>query len=130
MQPIFPAVVTCLTVLFYTIVIAHTGRLRVRHRIAEPATTGHPQFETAFRLQQKTAHQLIMFLPVLWLYAYYLSSLWAGIIGFIWILTRMYFAISFINEPKSSPVGDWFSRGVIAWLVVGSLVGITLSALN
>ena len=71
-----------------------------------------------------------MFLLGLWLYAYYFSSLWAGIIGFLWILTRMFFAIRFINEPKSSPVGDWISRGMIVWLVVGSLVGITLSALN
>ena len=124
------AIVTCLALLFYYIVVAHTALLRVRHQIGEPTTTGHPQFDIAFWLQQKTGHQPIMLLLGLWLYAYYFSSLWAGIIGFLWILTRMFFAIRFINEPKSSPVGDWISRGMIVWLVVGSLVGITLSALN
>ena len=55
MEPAFPAIVTCLSLVYFYIVIAHTGRLRIRHRIEEPASSGHPTFETAARLQQKTA---------------------------------------------------------------------------
>ena len=130
MEPAFPAIATCLSLVYFYIVIAHTGRLRVRHNIAEPASSGHPAFETATRLQQKTAHQLIVFLPGLWLYAMYVSSLWAGIIGFLWIITRMYFACRYIDEPKSYPVSDWISRAVLVWFLIGSLVSVTTTTLR
>ena len=60
----------------------------------------------------------------------YVSSLWAGIIGFLCIITRMYFACRYINEPKSYPVSDWISRAVLVWILIGSLISVTLYTLQ
>ncbi len=57
------------------------ARARVRCQVAAPATTGHPVFERYFRVQQNTLEQLIVFVPSVWLFGYYVSALWAAGLG-------------------------------------------------
>src|ERR1700674_421541 len=52
------AIVTCLALLLYAVLIARVGSARVKYNILAPATTGHPAFERAFRIQANTAEQL------------------------------------------------------------------------
>src|SRR4029079_11492211 len=52
----------------------YVGHLRHKLKIEPPATTGHPQFERAFRAHTNTVENLVLVLPVLWVAAVF----WGG----------------------------------------------------
>jgi glutathione S-transferase len=124
MVPAFPALVTALALLLYVAVFITAGRARRRYAIKAPAVTGAPEFERAFRVQQNTLEQLVWFLPALWLFALYVSPLWGGIIGLVWIAGRAYYAVSYYRDAETR--GPGFGIGLVSagMLLVGALIGI------
>ena len=100
------------------------GRARLRFGIKAPAVTGAPEFERAFRVQQNTIEQLVWFLPALWLFALYVSPLWSGILGLVWIGARALYAISYYRDPESRGPGFIVAFGSTAILLIGGFVGI------
>lgn len=124
MLPTFPALVTGLALLLYVGVFVATGRARLRYRIQAPAVTGAPQFERAFRIQQNTLEQLIWFVPALWLFAFYMSPFWGGIIGLVWIAARIFYAFSYYRDPDTRGPGFIVGFASAALLLIGGLVGI------
>src|SRR5690349_19576083 len=101
MIPAFPAPVVGLALLLYIGVFVTVGRARLRFDIKAPAVTGAPEFERAFRIQQNTLEQLVLFIPALWLFAVFASPLWAGIIGLVWVGGRAYYAVSYYRDPEA-----------------------------
>jgi len=73
--------------------------------ILAPAVTGAPEFERAFRIQQNTLEQLIWFLPSLWLFAFYVSPTWGGILGLVWVGGRIHYALSYYRDPEARGPG-------------------------
>lgn len=113
-----PALVTLLTVLLLFGTAFAVGRARGRYQIKAPATSGHPAFERAFRAQMNTLEAAVMFLPLLWLAAYYGFSLWAGIAGLVWIVGRVWYAVAYLKEAEKREGG--FVLGMLGW--AGTLV--------
>jgi uncharacterized MAPEG superfamily protein len=111
-----PALVTLLTVLLLFGTMAVVGRMRMRHGIKAPATSGHPAFDRAYRVQMNTLEGTVMFLPVLWLATHYGFSGWAGIAGLVWLVGRVWYAWSYLRDPASREKG--FAVAMLAWLAV------------
>ena len=111
-----PALVTLLTVLLLFGTMFVVGKMRGRHGIKAPATSGHPAFDRAYRVQMNTLEGTVMFLPVLWLAAEYGFSGWAGIAGLVWLLGRVWYAWSYLKDPASREKG--FAVAMLAWLAV------------
>jgi uncharacterized MAPEG superfamily protein len=111
-----PALVTLLTVLLLFGTMFVVGKMRGRHGIKAPATSGHPAFDRAYRVQMNTLEGTVMFLPVLWLAANYGFSGWAGIAGLVWLLGRVWYAWSYLKDPASREKG--FAIAMLAWLAV------------
>jgi len=65
LQSILPAFITVLALLLYAGVCGNVLRARRRSRIRAPAVTGADDFERAFRVQQNTLEQLVLFVPAL-----------------------------------------------------------------
>ena len=124
MIPTFPALVSALALLLYVVVFANAGRARARHNIKAPAVTGAPEFERAFRVQQNTLEQLVWFIPALWLFALYVSPLWGGIVGLVWIAGRAYYALSYYRDPETRGPGFLIGFASAGVLLVGALIGI------
>jgi uncharacterized membrane protein YecN with MAPEG domain len=120
----FPAFVTALALLVYAGVFMVTARARARYGIQAPAVTGAPEFERAFRIQQNTVEQLIWFLPSLWLFAFYVSPSWAGLLGLVWIGGRVHYALSYYRDPEARGPGFITGFASAAVLLVGALIGI------
>jgi glutathione S-transferase len=129
MVPTFPALVTALALLVYAVVFMVTARARARYGIQAPAVTGAPEFERAFRIQQNTLEQLIWFLPALWLFAFYVSPGWAGILGLVWIGGRIHYALSYYRDPEARGPGFITGFASAAVLLVGALLGIVVELL-
>jgi uncharacterized membrane protein YecN with MAPEG domain len=92
---IYPAFATILSLSVYFSTIANVGRMRYITGIQAPATTGHPDFERAFRLQQNTMEQLVLFLPVLWLFAMFINPQWSLVVGLLWVIGRIVYAVGY-----------------------------------
>ncbi|HET8765062.1 MAG TPA: MAPEG family protein [Rhodanobacter sp.] len=110
-----PAIVTLLAILLLFGTAASVGRARVRYGIKAPATSGHPAFERAFRVQMNTLEASVLFLPTLWLAAHFGLGGWAGIAGLAWIVGRVWYALSYLRDPARREGG--FALGMLAWAV-------------
>jgi len=111
-----PALVTLLTVLLQFGTLMLVAHARGRHQIKAPATTGHPAFERAYRVQMNTLEGTLMFLPSLWLAANYGFPLWAGLAGLVWIVGRVWYAVGYLKDPAKREFG--FITSTVAWVVL------------
>lgn len=111
-----PALVTLFTMLLLFATAVVVGRARGKYEIKAPAVTGHPAFERAYRVQMNTLEQTVLFLPTLWLAANYGFSGWAGIVGLVWLVGRVWYAVAYLNDAGKR--GPGFGLGMLAWLVL------------
>ena len=125
MKPV--ALITVLALIEYFIILARTGSARTRYDVKAPATTGHEIYERYYRAQQNTVEQLMIFLPGLWLFAYYVHSLAAAVLGGLFILGRFLFFRAYIKAPERRVVGFVIGSIVNVILLLGALGGIVVS---
>lgn len=101
-----PALVTILTVLLLIGVIWNVGRARGRHKIHAPATHGPVEFERVYRVQMNTFEAALMFLPSMWLFGHYGNPMWAGILGIVWLVARVWYAAAYgAGRSRAIPFG-------------------------
>ena len=92
------AIITLLNVLLLALCLYFVGRARGRYGIQAPATTGHPDFERAFRAHMNTVEQTVMFLPSLWIASVYGDENAAMWLGYIWLAARLWFLFGYMAE--------------------------------
>ena len=118
----FVAIVTVLALAQFFWLGLLVARARSRYGVAAPATTGHELFERHFRVQMNTLEQLVMFLPALWIFATYISPLWAAALGVVFILGRAIYAMSYVRDPKSRGLGFGLTAFPTFVMWIGSVV--------
>jgi glutathione S-transferase len=117
------AIVTCLALFVYFVFMLIAGNARHKFKISAPATVGHPEFERKFRVQQNTVENLVMFLPALWMFSWYLSPVWASGIGLVWVVGRIVYARGYYAEAGRRGPGFGITMLATGILAVGALVG-------
>jgi len=105
------------------------ARARARCGVEAPATTGHPVFERYFRVQQNTLEQLIVFVPSVWLFGYYVSALWAAGLGLVFVIGRALYLNGYVADPRKRGAGFGLSFLPNVILAVGALAGAILNLL-
>jgi len=126
---VYPGLVTIAALVMYFAVTMNVGRARFKYGVKPPAMTGDPGFECAVRIQQNTLEQIVFFLPLLWLFANYLNSLWAAILGGIWVLGRILYAIGYSQAPEKRGPGFAISSLSSLILLGGASFGLIRSLL-
>lgn len=123
----YTAIVTLLALMQFMLFSIQVGSMRVKHGVKAPATTGHPEFERMFRIQQNTMEQLVVFVPALWLYAHLVNPLWGACIGIFFVIGRFIYRAAYLKDPASRSNG--FTIGVLATavLLIWSLVAAVMS---
>lgn len=123
----WPSLITALTLLVYQVLAVNVGRARAKYKVLPPQMTGEPDFERVLRVQQNTLEQLVFFLPLLWLFSFYVSPLWGAGIGAVWLVGRIVYAWGYYQAAEKRTIGFGISSisGIV--LLLGSLVGIILS---
>ena len=119
-----PAFATCCALLLYLALSLNVSRARGRYGIAAPATTGHPEFERRFRVQQNTAEQLILFLPSLWLFAFLVSAAGAAALGLLWVAARALYALGYYRRAERRGIGYAVALFCSAVLLLGSFTAV------
>jgi uncharacterized membrane protein YecN with MAPEG domain len=106
------------------------GRARARYAVQAPATTGNEVFERYYRVQVNTNETLMIFLPSLWIAAYYWRPAWAAILGAIYLVGRMLYLRGYVRDPKQRGTGYGLSLlPTLALLLIG-LVGVMRALLR
>ncbi|NER36797.1 MAG: MAPEG family protein [Oscillatoria sp. SIO1A7] len=123
----WPSLVTVCALLVYFAITANVGRARAKYQIKPPQMMGNPEFERVLRVQQNTLEQIIIFLPALWLFSYFISPIWGAGIGFVWIVGRILYAWGYYQEAEKRLPGFGISALATLALLGGSLVAIVLA---
>jgi glutathione S-transferase len=117
----YTALVTCLALLFYFYTSIRVGRARGAYKIKAPAVSGNPDFERVFRVQMNTLEWLPIFLPSLWLFAVYVSDLYAALAGLVWIVGRALYMTGYEQAAEKRSRGYLVQTLAAAVLLLGSL---------
>jgi uncharacterized membrane protein YecN with MAPEG domain len=118
------SLVILLALVEYIVFTWLVGRARVRYNVLAPATTGDPAFERAYRVQQNTLENLIIFVPAIWLFATYASPMWAAVLGVVFIIGRAIYAVGYLKAAEKRGPGAGITGLTNVVLVAGSLIAV------
>lgn len=119
--------VCMLALLEYIVLGFVVGKARGTYGVAAPATTGHEQFDRRFRVHYNTLEQLIVFIPALFAFAWFVADLWAAAVGLVFVIGRALYASQYIADPASRGPGMLLTFGSNIVLVVGTIIAIVMS---
>ncbi len=118
----YTAIVILLALLEYLVFMMAVGRARNKYEIAAPAVTGNEIFERYYRVQQNTVEQLVVFLPAIIVFAYYVGDLWAAGIGLVFIIGRFVYFRGYVAAPEKRGPGMMLTFLANFVLVIGALI--------
>ena len=124
------ALVALGALLLYFVTFFRVGLARMKYKVEAPATTGHPEFERIFRVQQNTLEQLPIFLVALFLFSIHVNELAAAALGLVWILGRVVYMQGYVAAAKKRAPGFLLSMLASAILLIGAIIGVVLSILG
>ena len=102
-------IVTVLALVQYIYFGVQVGSARGKCGIKAPAMAGDPLFERTNRVHQNTLEQLIVLIPVMWIFAHYVNPLWAAGFGAVYIVGRFIYSASYKKDPANRSAGFMMS---------------------
>ena len=125
----YVAIVIVLALLQYFVFGLLVGRARGKFNVHAPAVTGHPVFERYYRMHQNTLELMIMFIPAIVLFGYWVRpDLGAGI-GFVYVIGRVIYLQAYINDPARRGLGFGLSILPNLTLLIGGGIAAIMSLL-
>ena len=118
----YTAIVILLALLEYLVFMMAVGRARMRYEVAAPAVTGNEMFERYYRVQQNTVEQLVVFVPAIVAFAYFVGDKWAAGIGLVWIVGRYVYFRGYVAAPEKRGPGAMLTFIPNFILVIGALI--------
>ncbi len=118
--------IVLLALLQYVWFTMRVGITRGKFKVDAPACKGDETWERLFRVQQNTMEQLLVMIPATFAFAYYLSGLWALVVGAIFIIGRFLYSAEYLKDPKSRAPGMTVTLLSNVVLVLGALTGLLM----
>ena len=117
------AIVTGLAVLQCFFFAFQVGQARQKHGIDAPAISGNADFDRVIRVHGNTIEQLVIFLPGLWMFGYYVNAQVGAGIGVLFIIGRFVYRSAYLGDPKNRTAGFGIGALTMVVLVVGGMIG-------
>lgn len=96
-----------------------TGMVAVKARktfgIPAPEMNGPEGFRRVYRAHENSLEQLVMTLPALWLFAYWVGDSWAAMAGVVWCIGRVLYVRGYAAAAEKRSIG--FTIGMLATAV-------------
>lgn len=99
------------------------GGARKQFGINAPACTGNEMFDRQFRVQMNTLEQLVILLPMLPMFAYYIDPRWATGLGVVYLIGRFMYAVGYVKDPSKRSTGFLVSFVPVVILLFGGIIG-------
>jgi uncharacterized membrane protein YecN with MAPEG domain len=103
------------------------GRARVKSGLDAPKVTGDEMFERYYRVHYNTMEQLVTFVPAILLFANYIHTMSAWILGLIYLVGRTQYFRSYIADPAKRGPGFILSALPITIMLLGGTGGALVS---
>jgi glutathione S-transferase len=124
------AFVTIASLLLYLVMGFRVGQARGKYGVEAPAISGHSDFERVFRVQANTLEWMPLYLPSLWLFAFYGNDLAAAGLGVIWIIGRTLYMTGYSKAAGARSVGFIVQGLATLILMIGTLVSLAILAVH
>lgn len=115
--------VTLLALVLYLVLGVRVAQARGKYSVPTPATDGPPEFQRIFRAHQNTLEQIAAYLPVLWLAASAIGDPWAALIGLLWPIGRVVYALGYGKAAGKRGIGFALTMTSTAALLVAAIIG-------
>jgi glutathione S-transferase len=125
-MPKYTAVVTIFAVLLYFFVASRVPLARRKFGVKLPAISGNPDFERVFRSHMNMLEWMPIFLPLLWLTAFYLNDLAAAAGGVIWIIGRAMYFTGYAQAVEKRAPGFFVQATACGLLLIGAISGVVM----
>jgi len=125
-MPLYSAIVTVLAVVFYFFLATRVSVARRKFGVNLPATGGHPDFERVFRVHMNTLEWMPIFLPLLWLCAFYFNDGAAALLGLAWIVGRVLYFTGYTQAVERRLPGFFIQAMACVLLLIGAIAGIVM----
>jgi glutathione S-transferase len=120
----YTALVTLLIAILYVYLGLQVAAAHRQFGVALPKTYGNEDFERVYRAHMNAVEWAPVFLPPLWLFAYYVSDIGAALIGLVWIGARVwYLALYRVGVDKRFPAFAVQGTATLV-LLAGDLIAI------
>jgi len=120
--------VVMLALIEYFIFSLQVGSARGRFGVDAPATTGNVEFERYYRAAANTGEQLLMFIPGMYAFGYYVHPTGAAAAGLLFIAARALYFRTYVADAAKRGPGMMGSVLANAILVIGGLIGALVAA--
>jgi hypothetical protein len=100
------------------------GKAREKYGVKAPATTGNEMFERYFRVQMNTLEQLIVFIPSIVLFAWYIEPRVAATAGLFFVIGRVWYFREYVRDPSKRTAAFLLSSLPLLFLLLGGLGGL------
>lgn len=119
-------IVTVLALVQYIYFGVQVGSARAKCGIKAPAMSGDAIFERANRVHMNTLEQLIVLIPLMWIFAHYVNSLWAAGFGVVYIVGRFIYNSAYRKDPSNRSMGFTLSMlpsvVMAVWVLIVSIM--------
>ena len=119
-------IVTVLALIQYMFFGVQVGAARERCGVSAPSISGNQEFECLNRIHQNTLEQLIVLIPVLWIYAHYVNPLWGAGLTVVYLIGRFIYRGAYIKDPKGRTLGfslSFLPAAIMAiWLLIIAVI--------
>ncbi len=115
------AIVTLLALLLYFWMSTRVAATRIKTGILAPAMTGDARLERTIRAHENTLEWLPIFLPSLWLFAFYWGDAVAAAFGAVWVIGRLVYFLGYVTEAKKRAPGFFIQVCAVVVLLFGAL---------
>lgn len=123
------ALITVLVLIEYIVFQGFVGAARQKGQVPAPKVTGDEHYERWYRVQLNTVEQLVVFLPALWLCAHLGATTVATVAGFVFVVARPIYAVSYVRDPEKRALGfvlGWLANIVLVLRAAWSAVVLSL----
>ena len=120
----WPALITLGVLVLLFVLAGLVGKARGKTKIDSPQMTGDPVLERAVRAHMNTVENAMIFLPALWLFAAFVSEVWAAALGAVWLAARVWYVVVYLKDPAKRGPPFGVSMLVFGALTLGAAWGV------
>jgi glutathione S-transferase len=120
----FTAFVTMLVALMYVWLGLQVAKAHRQFGVKLPKMYGNEDFERVHRAHMNALEWAPVFLPLLWLFAYYVSDPLAAALGLVWIGARVWYLIGYRESVEKRTRAFQVQAYICVALLLGSLGGL------
>ena len=101
------------------------GKARGKYNIKAPAVSGDEMFDRHYRIHQNTIEQIVIFIPSLWLFGYFVHMNIGAGLGLLFLIGRLIFRSAYLKDPASREIGFIMGFLPIAICLLATLFFVT-----